>query len=194
MKKLLVLIIIVGLGFFAYDYFKNDIMKKDDVVVANCKNCEYMVNDQKVSIQNGVVHLNNNSYNDVKEVKAINGIIVLIKQNGVIGYKEKELFNYSDGFDKSYPGMKVSTIIAEKDKIIIQTSRIENKTTINIGTSFPICVDDNLNYKGMANNKIDATEPVTLTYDINYNDYKPVVSYKQTLAEYFKEIGNCKTS
>lgn len=194
MKKLLVLIIIVGLGFVAYNYLKNDIMKKDDVIVANCKNCEYMVNDQKVSIKDGVVYLNNSSFNDVKEIKAINDIIVLVKSNGVIGYKDKVLFNYSDGFDTSYPGMKISTIIVEKDKIMIQTSRIENKTTINIGKSFPICVDNNLNYKGMTTNKVDATEPVTLTYDINYTDYKPIVSYKQTLAEYFKEIGSCKTS
>jgi len=157
MKKLLVLIIIIGLGFVAYSYLKNDIMKKDDVIVANCKNCEYMVNNQKVIIKDGVVYLNNSSFNDIKEIKAINDIIVLVKQNGVVGYKDKVLFSYSDGFDKSYPGMKISTIIVEKDKIIIQTSRIENQTTINIGTSFPICVDNNLNYRGMANNKIDAT-------------------------------------
>lgn len=194
MKKLVILLVLLVLGYIGYLFWNKDIMKKDDVFVKDCKNCEYMINDQNVQIKDGIVYIDGNEYRDVNEVKAMKGIILLIKDKAIIGYKEKEVFNFSDGFDTSYPGMKITDIKVENTKIVIQTSRLIDKTTMDIGKTFSICVDGNLNYKALSSSNIDVREPVSITYDVNYTDYKPVASYKETLAMYFKEIGNCKTS
>lgn len=191
MRKLFILLIFVILCYYGYQYLDKNLEKKDNVTVANCQNCEYVINDHKVVIKDNIVYIGENSFEGVKQVAVKNGIILLVKDKSIIGYNQKQLFSYSDGFDPAYPGMKIESITVADDKIIIKTTRIVDRGVINIGTNFSVCAQGVLNYSGLKNNNISVTEPVTLTYDVNYNDYKAIISYKYTLGTYYEDIGNC---
>jgi len=191
MRKLIILLLIVVGGYFIYQYLDENIEKKDDVTVAECSSCEYMINDHKVNIKDGVVYIDDKIFNNIDKVMVKEGIILLVNDKSIIGYNKKQLFHYYDGFDSAYPGMKIESIQVADDKIIIKTTRIVDRTTIDIGTNFSICSEGVLNYSGLKENKIDVTEPVTLTYDINYDDYKAIISYKYSLGDYYKEEGSC---
>jgi len=191
MKKLFVLLVIAILGYYGYQYLDDNLESKSNVSVADCQDCEYMINDHRVKIKDNIVYIDDNSFGGIKQITVKSGIIFLINDTSVIGYNKKKLFSYSNGFDTSYPGMKIETIKPQNDKLIIKTTRILDKFTIDIGTKFPICASGTLNYSGLKDSGIDVTEPVTLTYDVNYNDYKAVISYKYTLGDYYKDVGSC---
>ena len=195
MKKFLVFVLIVGLIAAGYFFFKKDFIKKDDVTVKDCLNCNYVVNDTEVTIKDGVVSIGGNDYTDIKQIKAVSSVIILIKDNGVIGYKGKEVFSYSDGFDSSYPGMKIEGIKINNSKISIQTTRLIDKYTMDVGKKFQICANDVLNYSGMNSLHLNVNEPVKITYEIDLEKLsEPTATYKLTLGTYFKQLGNCKTS
>lgn len=196
MKRFFVFVLIFFGVIVFYLFYNKDIMKKDSVTVSACENCEYIINNHNVKINGGIVYINGNKYDNILEVKAEGGILILLKENSVIGYNEKELFNYQNGFDSSYPGAKIDKIKVENTKIIINTTRLIDERTLDVGTIIPICKNDNLNYDLLSEKSISLNEPIVITYHIDYSDssYKPVASYKLTLANYFKKISNCKTS
>lgn len=196
MKRFVTFILIFLVGALCYLFYNKDIMKKDSVTVSACENCEYIVSNHNIKINEGVVYVDGNRYDNVEKVKSKGGILLLLKENSIIGYNKKELFNYSSGFDSSYPGAKIDKIKIENTKIIINTTRLEDEKTLNVGSLIPICKDGNLNYDLISQKNISLNEPVVITYHVAYDDpeYKPVASYKMTLANYFKKISNCKTS
>ena len=193
MKKFLIFITIIIFAVAAFMFFKKDFIKKDDVLTKDCSNCNYSINDTKVTIKENIVKIGDKEYKDIERITLKNDVILLIKKNGIIGYKDGEIFNYGDGFDSSYSGMRIETIKIDNNKIIIQTTRLLDKWTLDLGDKFPICTNGTLNYNGLSANGIDVNEPVTITYEITYNNEysKPIITYKKSLAAYYKELGNC---
>lgn len=194
MKKFLTFVVFILLVCAGVMYFKQNFIKKEDVTVSSCPNCNYMINDTKIEIKDSVVYIDDKEYRDIKRIVSKNGILLLEKENAIIGYDKKELFNYSNGFDKSYSGMRIEKIKIENNKIIIQTTRLIDKWTLDANKNFPICVNGALNYNGLATEHIDINEPVTLTYEMTFdNGYSsPIVTYKKSLAAYYKEVGSCE--